>query len=75
MKNGKRNMSVATGVWLKRLIYEKVIFLKNLSVNYLRTSCFIFSGSLCRFSLLYHPVRLQKAPCLPKNLTVQSAHI
>ena len=44
-----------------QLKLERKKDLKNLSVNYLRTSCFIFSGSLCRFSLPYHSVRLQKS--------------
>ncbi len=41
-------------------ILHRVLHIKTLSVNYLRTACFIFSGSLCRFSLPYYPVRLQK---------------
>gem|GEM_PF-3780322 len=56
-------------------ILHRVLHIKTLSVNYLRTACFIFSGSLCRFSLPYYRYACKKTPCLLKNLTVQSARI
>ena len=41
-------------------ILHRVLHIKTLSVYYLRTACFIFSGSLCRFSLPYYRYACKK---------------